>query len=69
MTTGAGLVGLGMLSQQLRNYEHIFQDLTHQMVVLIGERQRDANREFTPVIARHLLSAYQYCTAERGALT
>ena len=64
--TGAGLVGLAMLNQQLRNYEHIFEDLTQQMVALIGECQRDANRKFTPVIARHLLSAYQYCTAERG---
>jgi hypothetical protein len=38
------------------------------MVQVITERQRDANREFTPVIARHLLSAYQHCVAESGTL-
>ncbi len=64
--TGAGLTGLEILGQQLRKYEHIFEDLTQQMDTLVGERQRDANREFTPVIARHLVSAYQCCTAERG---
>jgi hypothetical protein len=64
--SGTGIAGMAMLGQQLQTYEHIFQDLTNQMVIVIGERQRDANREFTPVIARHLLSAYQYCVAESG---
>jgi hypothetical protein len=64
--SGTGIAGLAMLGQQLQNYERIFQDLTSQMVNVIGERQRDANREFTPVIAARLLSAYQYCVAESG---
>jgi hypothetical protein len=66
--SGTGIAGLAMLGQQLQTYERIFQDLTTQMVTVIGERQRDANREFTPVIARRLLSAYQYCVAESGML-
>jgi hypothetical protein len=64
--SGTGIAGLAMLGQQLQTYERIFQDLTTQMVNVICERQRDANREFTPVIARQLLSAYQYCVAESG---
>jgi hypothetical protein len=67
MQSGTGIAGMAMLGQQLTNYEHIFQDLTNQMTQVIGDRQRDANREFTPVIARRLLSAYQYCTAESGS--
>jgi hypothetical protein len=66
METGSGLAGLAILGQQLQNYEAIFKDLTAQMVLVINERQRDANREFTPVIAQHLASAYQYCTNISG---
>src|SRR5580693_4259861 len=66
MKTGSGLAGLAILGQQLQTYEAIFKDLTEQMVLIINERQRDANREFTPVIAQHLASAYQYCTDVSG---
>jgi hypothetical protein len=66
MKTGSGLAGLAMLGQQLQNYEAIFQDLTAQMIHIINERQRDANREFTPVIAQHLALAYRYCTDVSG---
>lgn len=66
LKSGTGIAGMAMLGQQLQNYERIFQDLTNQMMQVINECQRDANREFTPVIARHLLSAYHYCVAESG---
>jgi hypothetical protein len=63
---GTGVAGLAMLGQQLSNYERTFQDLTMQMMELMNTRQRDANREFTPVIAKSLASAYTWCTNESG---
>jgi hypothetical protein len=66
LKTGTGLAGLAVLGQQLQTYEAIFKDLTAQMILVINERQRDANREFTPVIAQHLASAYQFCTDVSG---
>lgn len=55
-----------MLGQQLRNYKAIFQELAAQMGELISSIQREANREFTPVIARNLAAAYDWCAAESG---
>jgi len=66
---GIGISGLAMLSQQLPIYNHIFSDLQNQMRDLINEQQREANRQFTPVVARALASAYEYCIAERGWLS
>ncbi|TVY91113.1 Nuclear GTPase SLIP-GC [Lachnellula willkommii] len=66
MKQGVGVAGLAMLGQQLRNYEGTFVNLTHEMVELINNLQREANREFTPVIANTLASAYEFCTAESG---
>ena len=66
MKQGAGIAGIAMLRQQLRNYEAIFQTLAGQMGELINAMQREANREFTPVIARNLSSAYDYCSQESG---
>jgi len=66
MKQGAGVAGLAMLGQQLRNYEGIFVNLTQQLVEVINTLQRDANREFTPIIASNLASAYEWCAAEVG---
>jgi hypothetical protein len=66
MKVGAGVAGMAMLAQQLRNYEALFQELATQMGDFIGTIQREANREFTPVIARNLSAAYEWCAAERG---
>jgi len=65
-TNGTGITSMVVLNDQIQRHTHAFQDLTQQLVQIIGERQRDANRQFTPVIALQLLSAYEYCTAERG---
>lgn len=62
------IAGLSMLSQQLRTYEATFSILTTEMVEAINNLQRDANREFVPVIARNLAPSYQYCASERGTL-
>ncbi|KAF8866379.1 hypothetical protein BDZ45DRAFT_639507 [Acephala macrosclerotiorum] len=66
MKTGTGAVGLMLLGQQLTTYNQIFANLTEEMKAVITELQREANREFTPVIARRLASAYKYCTDEKG---
>lgn len=63
---GAGIAGLAMLSQQLRTYEATFSILTTEMVEAINNLQREANREFVPVIAKNLSSSYQYCVSEGG---
>ncbi|CAG8951269.1 hypothetical protein HYFRA_00008018 [Hymenoscyphus fraxineus] len=63
---GLGVAGLGMLSQQLRNYEATFAQLGQAMVDLISNAQREANREFTPVVAEALVSSYEFCAAEVG---
>ncbi|EHL03633.1 putative GTPase SLIP-GC [Glarea lozoyensis 74030] len=63
---GIGVAGLGMLGQQLRNYEATFTDLVGVMKGFINDIQRDANREFTPAIASKLASAYEFCASEVG---
>jgi hypothetical protein len=65
---GAGTAGVAMLGNQLRNYENIFTQVTHQMVEVINHLQREANREFTPVIARNLSTAYDWCAHESGMM-
>ncbi|KAH7364551.1 putative GTPase SLIP-GC [Rhexocercosporidium sp. MPI-PUGE-AT-0058] len=66
MKTGSGSAGITMLAQQLKNYEQIFATLATQMIEMINVLQREANREFTPVIARNLSTAYDYCANESG---
>ncbi|KAF7869938.1 hypothetical protein EAF04_004722 [Stromatinia cepivora] len=66
---GAGIAGLAMLSQQLRTYEATFSILNMEMVEAINNLQRDANREFVPVIAQNLASSYRHCAGESGVGT
>lgn len=63
---GVSLAGFDMLRQQLRTYEAILEDLSIQMRAIIKKSQRDASRQFVPVVARNLLSAYTYCSNETG---
>ncbi|THZ84664.1 hypothetical protein D6C84_03900 [Aureobasidium pullulans] len=58
---------LGLLAQQLTNYEAVFSDLANRMVDLINERQRDINREFTPNVCNSMLTIYNTCAAEVGS--
>ncbi|KAB8298086.1 hypothetical protein EYC80_001848 [Monilinia laxa] len=62
--TGAGISGLAMLAQQIRTYETTFSILGTEMMDAINTLQREANREFVPVVARKLASAYTWCTDE-----
>jgi hypothetical protein len=69
MKSGAGSAGIALLGQQIRNYENIFRQVSQQMIELINNLQREANREFTPVIARNLSTAYDWCANESGKIT
>ncbi|TAQ85772.1 hypothetical protein B7494_g5916 [Chlorociboria aeruginascens] len=62
-----GIAGVAMLHQQLQNYKAILKDSIKQMNEVVNALQREANREFTPVIAGYLASAYAWCAAETGA--
>ncbi|KAI4765676.1 hypothetical protein E4T52_09296 [Aureobasidium sp. EXF-3400] len=57
---------LGLLAQQLTNYEAVFGDLGSKMLDLINERQRDINREFTPNVCNAMLVVYNTCVDESG---
>nr|OQO23831.1 hypothetical protein B0A51_09775 [Rachicladosporium sp. CCFEE 5018] len=63
---GHGLARIGRLRNQLGAYEAIFTDLAQTMIQSIQEKQREINREFTPVIASAMESAYIHCTNESG---
>ncbi|KAJ9637247.1 hypothetical protein H2199_007533 [Coniosporium tulheliwenetii] len=63
---GAGAAGMNVLAQQLNVYDQQFAHLAAQMVEVIQNMQRDANREFVPVIADCMTTAYEQCVAESG---
>ncbi|KUI73699.1 Nuclear GTPase SLIP-GC [Cytospora mali] len=58
--------GLNMLNQQVRIYTVAMEAAPAALRTAITERQRNANREFTPVIQEAMQHAYDVCTAERG---
>lgn len=55
-----------LLGQQLVNYDAKFGTLAQEINEFINGLQREANREFTPVIARNLADAYHHCANEFG---
>lgn len=63
---GAGIAGLHVLQQQLGVYETILKDLTSTVKDTINEKQKEINREFTPIISRAMIAAYETCTNESG---
>ena len=63
---GAGLAGLHMLQQQVRVYDAIFKALSTTMREPINAQQKEANREFIPVIERAMARAYELCVEESG---
>ncbi|KAF2433236.1 hypothetical protein EJ08DRAFT_647607 [Tothia fuscella] len=63
---GVGVVGLRLLAQKLDTQEAHFSNLTDQLSLIITEKQREANRELTPVIAAAMLSVYNACMNESG---
>ncbi|KAF2768799.1 hypothetical protein EJ03DRAFT_351811 [Teratosphaeria nubilosa] len=63
---GHGLARLGMLENQLQAYRAIFGDLATSVINQVNEKQREINREFTPVIARIMEPVYTTCIEESG---
>lgn len=62
-----GIPGLAMLSQQLKVYSANLADVSGTVREKINATQREASREFIPVIRAAMLAAYNYCNAERGS--
>ncbi|CAO1602122.1 hypothetical protein XANCAGTX0491_005753 [Xanthoria calcicola] len=63
---GTGLGSLAMLSHQITVYEQIIKDAAASTKDMIIARQKDINREFTPVVERMMQPSYEWCEAERG---
>ncbi|KAF2455772.1 hypothetical protein BDY21DRAFT_288795 [Lineolata rhizophorae] len=63
---GLGVAEIGTLRTQLKIHEALLSQLAQKIVALIQEHQRDANREFVPVIARAMQPAYRICTEING---
>ncbi|KAF2817072.1 uncharacterized protein BDZ99DRAFT_373364 [Mytilinidion resinicola] len=63
---GTATHGLAILAQQLPKYQKSFMDLAGAMAQIMTEWQRDANREFTPVIAAAMQSGYDNCSSQVG---
>ena len=61
------LPGLDMLSQQPQVYATNLADVSGAVREKISITQREASREFTPVIRAAMLVAYNYCNEERGS--
>lgn len=63
---GVGLATLSMLKSQVYTNEELFNAFYTELFEKMTELQRDANRDFTPVIVSTMQSAYQYCTEVSG---
>ncbi|KAF2503115.1 hypothetical protein BU16DRAFT_29835 [Lophium mytilinum] len=63
---GTATHGLVILAQQLPTYQKSFTDLAGAMAQIMTEWQRDANREFTPVIAAAMQTGYENCSSQVG---
>ncbi|RYP52928.1 hypothetical protein DL768_002024 [Monosporascus sp. mg162] len=57
---------LWTLGNQILAHIRTLQDLPNMLRATITDLQRDASREFTPVIMDSMMDAYQACTAESG---
>jgi hypothetical protein len=65
-SNGFGLAGLAALKTQIYTYEQLFVDLNQDLLTKMNELQRDANRDFTPTIARIMHTAYDECAGMNG---
>ncbi|CAN9359630.1 unnamed protein product [Alternaria alternata] len=66
-TKGVTLANLPILETQISNFEQLFKDLGGALLIQMTELQREANRDFTPCIAKVMHTAYSACTDESGA--
>lgn len=65
----ANVVGVNMLLGQMAAHCRTVDDIPNKINAIVIEIQREASREFTPVICEAMTSAYDICTAERGKCT
>jgi hypothetical protein len=63
---GASTPSFHILKQSISGYKEALKDVANASRNLITEKQRDINREFTPVITEHMIDAYAGCVAEHG---
>lgn len=63
---GVGLANLAMLKNQIYTYEQLFKDLYGVLITSMTELQREANRDFTPMIVAIMSTVYDLCSDERG---
>jgi GTPase SAR1 family protein len=67
-TRGVGIAGIGVLTQKLPIWEQAFEHLGDKLNAHISEKQKEANREITPVITSAMEPAYTLCVNESGTL-
>jgi hypothetical protein len=60
------VASFNILQQSIPAYKEIFKDAANVARENLTGRQRDINREFTPVITEYMLDAYADCVAEHG---
>ncbi|KAI4164369.1 MAG: hypothetical protein LQ342_002016 [Letrouitia transgressa] len=63
---GVGIARLGMLSQQLSLYDHIFKDISVTVSGNVNNGQKEINRQFCPMIQTAMGPAYIACVNECG---
>jgi hypothetical protein len=63
---GVGLANLAILKGSIHTYEMMFETLSTELLAMMQEAQKDANRDFVPTIANLMLTAYELCTDESG---
>jgi hypothetical protein len=64
---GVGLAHLSLLKSSITTYEQQFGELNAALIGQMTELQRDANRDFKPVIKNLMHDVYERCTDERGS--
>lgn len=63
---GMGVASIHVLSGQLNTYGDVFKGVAMDITAQINITQREINREFTPIIAGMMATAYDYCAHESG---
>ncbi|CAI6329371.1 unnamed protein product [Periconia digitata] len=63
---GTSLVTLSLLRSSISSNEQLFRDKVNDFLTIISDFNREANREFVPVVAYAMEEAYKKCVDEAG---
>ncbi|KAF2121280.1 hypothetical protein BDV96DRAFT_640676 [Lophiotrema nucula] len=63
---GMNLANMQLLANNATAHERLFDELRRQLMEVVTELQRDANREFTPTIVAIMHTVYEMCACECG---